>query len=484
MTTYWLQQAPIGDDSFAGTNPLTPFATHAHAQTIMVAGDTLYVRGIINNQVFNITKPGTAGSPISYLPDPAYIGTIEIDGAYVRPTVGTSFLLAPTGTKSGYNGLVEIHADHIVFGAIPVRRSSGRGILVAGTSTTKVLDVVIDGPVVHDNRNSGVRFDSAKDCRMINTEVYHSGDFYPVRRSSSIVNWPSAVGAINSENITFDGNRIHQNYGEGLVAGRDSRFTTMMRNVLWDNMAVNYYVQQADGTRILYNAGFFLDDSVLSHADNFAINNEKKFALDTLGGTLIAHNIGVGGVYNVSILGGQGDLATSAIQDVAVMFNTFANAKEDPSKIGNFGSAKFIANNHRNIFYYGNVHRQNTGKFTNASGDFTYYTKGYNSWVGTATAPTQVSDATDVTGVALVAPDFSFDEVTFDPAKYKLTAEHAIPVPSTLPAGMVLPALDYDEQARDGYTVGGWEFSPAVGGGGDPGTPGTIGPYWIGITCP
>src|SRR5260221_8433341 len=63
MATYWI--GPSGNDGNPGSQA-SPWATFAHANTVVVAGDTVYALPGTYNENLNLSRGGTSISPVTY----------------------------------------------------------------------------------------------------------------------------------------------------------------------------------------------------------------------------------------------------------------------------------------------------------------------------------------------------------------------------------------------------------------------------------
>jgi parallel beta-helix repeat protein len=131
--------APTGSDADPGTLA-SPFATVSKAQSVMAVGDTIYLRGGTYNlsAQIKLTLDGTAAN---YCKLWAYPGE--------RPVFDFS------GTPGGTKGLY-LNADYWHVKGIEVANATDNGIIVAGASYC-----IIEGCVVHDCNNDGIRLGSS-----------------------------------------------------------------------------------------------------------------------------------------------------------------------------------------------------------------------------------------------------------------------------------------------------------------------------------
>jgi parallel beta-helix repeat protein len=148
VVTLTVNPAPTGAAYYVSTtgsddNPGTlaaPFATVSKAQSVMAVGDTIFLRGGSYNlsaQV-KLTLDGTAAN---YCKLWAYPGEQPV----------FDFSTTPGGTKGLY-----LNADYWHVKGIEVANARDNGIIVAGAS-----HCIIEGCVVHDCNNDGIRLGSS-----------------------------------------------------------------------------------------------------------------------------------------------------------------------------------------------------------------------------------------------------------------------------------------------------------------------------------
>jgi parallel beta-helix repeat protein len=131
--------SPTGSDSNPGTLA-APFATPQKALAVMASGDTVYLRGGTYNLSTQV-KTVAAGTAANYCELWAYPGEKPI----------FNFASLPAATKGLY-----IAKDYWHVRGIEVSRATDNGIIVAGSGYS-----IIEGCVVHDCNNDGIRLGSS-----------------------------------------------------------------------------------------------------------------------------------------------------------------------------------------------------------------------------------------------------------------------------------------------------------------------------------
>lgn len=224
--TYYV--ATTGSDSWPGTLS-QPFRTLGKAATVVVAGDTVYLRGGTYYEQVRLTKAGTSSARITFS---AYAGEVPIlDGSNHSFTSG---------------GLlhVEATADYNTIIGLTIQRSPNRGISSYGSY------VRFDSVKVADSWKAGISIDDSTGTEVIHSEVVHNvleneNDRYVVQLGKT-GGWAAALTATNSTNILFSQNEVHDNWGEGISSYYRSSGIHYVGNTSHDNYGVDLYL---DGSK-------------------------------------------------------------------------------------------------------------------------------------------------------------------------------------------------------------------------------------------
>lgn len=193
-------------------------------------GSTICVRGGTYVQTFRV-RPSDSHMTVTAYPGERPI----IDGQDRLP-----------GSELGT--LIRIDGSNIILNGFEVRNSTGRGIVVnhpANTVTVRNVDV-------HNNWQSGIVIkgkapSGGSALRYVqNVVVEDSNVHHNVRKARPTPEAGQAGGSglvfIEAQNSVARRNQIHENWGEGLVAGRRSDRITLENNVSWDNRHANLYI--------------------------------------------------------------------------------------------------------------------------------------------------------------------------------------------------------------------------------------------------
>jgi hypothetical protein len=246
----------------AGVNTLAP-------------GDTLCVAPGTYNEIVAVSTPGTAMMPITVRAlDPA--NRPIIDGGYVLPggPAANTQACSEVGTNSNahdgpypaqscfcWGSLVSIGASYVVWDGVDVTRSRGNGIFV-GTSQSPVSEgIQVRGSVIDHTRSDGILIDHVSGLTVDGNQVHDTGDFATYDRTPAQLNWGGGIYEDDATQVVFSNNVIYHVWGEALGTGlfHDNTYIRVVRNTLYDNYALNLYVQQSSHVvveqNLLYNSG-------------------------------------------------------------------------------------------------------------------------------------------------------------------------------------------------------------------------------------
>lgn len=261
--------AKNGRDSNPGT-AARPFLTIKRAISQLRAGDNVLVRnGVYREAVLLWDLKGTAKAPIRIEADRGASPVIEGKGLKVAP------------------GLVAIgSAEWIHFEGFEVRNSNADGISLRG-----VKNVVIKGNVVHHSRFGGIRaWNGNADIRIDDNTIHHNVLQNSSRKAKQ---WTQAVGVEDTVRVTVTGNRVFQNYGEGIDLIRTTG-GSVTRNRVDDNFSVNIYLDNARSITVDGNVvrstdtGFYRESSP---ASAIALANERYRKQNPIRDITITNNI-------------------------------------------------------------------------------------------------------------------------------------------------------------------------------------------------
>lgn len=170
----------------------------------------------------------------------------RIIGSYTGPcpTKGSCIDNANAVPKSRWAGLVEINGNYVTLQNIRVQNSAGRGISVRNDYTHAILE---NNDVYYTAANSTIFNRRTSNNILRNNDLsycgvaWKTGDWHVPKKQP----WPFCNGAVGSSNNIFEGNYIHEVYGEGLVGLRGASYNIYRRNTLVAIRSVGIYMDSA-----------------------------------------------------------------------------------------------------------------------------------------------------------------------------------------------------------------------------------------------
>ena len=213
-----------GNDTNSG-GIASPFKTFTKAQSVMSAGDTLYIRG------------GTYGT-MTWA-----VGSTTV-AAYPNETV----------TFTGGSRTITISASNMRLENINCTGSSSECIIVTGDHN------VISGGVVHDNNDFGVRLAKGADYNIVEGVEAYLNCQENVNGRLGSGGWGAAIRTNQlSTGNTFRNNNVHNNWCEGLIMG--SSDSSVYGNVSRNNFSVGIYIGNTYNIEV-YDNDVSFDDPV------------------------------------------------------------------------------------------------------------------------------------------------------------------------------------------------------------------------------
>jgi Right handed beta helix region/Protein of unknown function (DUF1565) len=102
-------------------------------------------------------------------------------------------------------------------------------------------------------RLNGWKGASVEGCNIHNNGLVH----FPVTKD---INWPHAIIGWDGDDVTVQGSKIHDNYGEGVGPYTGCSNWKVVGNEVYDNFSVNIYIDTSDGDmlvdgNLVYNTG-------------------------------------------------------------------------------------------------------------------------------------------------------------------------------------------------------------------------------------
>jgi Right handed beta helix region/Protein of unknown function (DUF1565) len=221
-----------GSDSTGTGARRRPFRTLGKAASVARPGDTVYVRRGTYGRT-TIQRAGTRRAPITFR---AYPGErVVFDGA------GTAMAASES--------LITIYKSaNLILERFEIRNSAGRGLSVLDGRHVTVRDNTVHDTWAHPIMGSGdhLRFEGNHIFRGVLSNAYGARrlGYWP----GALSTWLRSNGA-RSTNVTFRGNRIHDSWGEGLIA-LHANGVRVSQNTIYNVWSVDIYVTDAARVRV------------------------------------------------------------------------------------------------------------------------------------------------------------------------------------------------------------------------------------------
>lgn len=274
--------ATTGDDvANTGVSVTSPFATIGYGVGKLQAGDTLYVRGGVYNEVVNVYPPKngpvlSATTPIRILQyqneKPVIDGQGQLPaGTTSHPLLGlrgdyiqvSGFEVRNSSAASGAMG-VSLIGNYDTVTRLNVHNNAGVGILIQGQFGTvqySTADYNAAAGIFAQGDNGLVQYNVAyqnayTNCRAAGCPAspYPNGGW--ATGISAARSYSNASGISNK--IVLLGNVVYNNWGEGLSAF-ETNGALLQGNTVYDNWAANTYI--SDATNVLVQNNLIYDSS-------------------------------------------------------------------------------------------------------------------------------------------------------------------------------------------------------------------------------
>lgn len=348
--TYYVSTS--GNDANNGALS-TPFRTITHGASVAQAGDTVYVRGGVYNDLVRISSKGTSTAHVGIF---AYAGELPvIDG---------------TGTASATDLVVFSSAQYVDFSGFEVRNSTHIGVCIYPGSFLTISNNNIHGSVRNGIWAGYSTFGTTSDLTITGNTVWNNVLENQNRTMSG--GWAQAIGTQNANRVTITQNKVYDNYGEG-IAYVLSDGGTIKKNEVYDNYSVEIYLDNAQTTTVDSNLAYTTGNSNYYRsgypASGIGSANESYSTSNPLNTLTIVNNIVLNSKYGFYY---SNEANGGGLQNVTVANNTFYKGAVDLLWIASAAhSNSFVENN---VFYQvGNV-------MTNVAGSGVTYRN--NDWYG------------------------------------------------------------------------------------------------------
>ena len=319
--------SPSGSDSNPGTQT-APFKTIQKAVNSVTAGGTVYVRAGTYHETVRISQSGTASQRITIS---AYPGEhAVIDGANTLPA----------GSIPNYNPLVYVTASYVTLTDLEIANSTGMGLEINGSNN------IVRHVNVHNAMRNGILVSGGGANNLVENSDVWSNCMTNVNGTQS--SWSTGLSAARSPvNTILRGNRVHNNWGEGLSSFEASG-TIIENNIVYDNYAVNIYIDNVPYAVVQRNLVYHTGSSAFDRAPGIAFCDEDYGHPATSHDLKILNNLVLGGNRAFYFWLGRSD---GGLKNSIIAYNTFADSTSETL-------FQINAGNHQNSYIENNIFLQ------------------------------------------------------------------------------------------------------------------------------
>jgi parallel beta-helix repeat protein len=321
--------ATNGSDSNPGTIT-QPFATINHASKSARAGDTVYVRGGIYNQLVEIGSRGTASARILFAPYP-----------------GEQAIIDGSGGATNTNAVLLYATEYVDFSGFEVRNAKRMGILAYKAKHTRILDNVISGTVKGGIYVSYSSAGHSYDITVSGNTVFDAVLENQFHNMST--GWSQSIGIWRTDRSIVTNNRVYRTFGEGIVIGLSNQ-ALVSRNEVFDNYSVQIYLDNARSTIVSENLVYSTGDSRYYRgghpAHGIGMANETYSDKNPLADNRIINNLIINSRYGI-YYGNYED--GGGLKSTLIANNTVYNATDRILSISSDAHSNSLVAN--NVFY-------------------------------------------------------------------------------------------------------------------------------------
>ncbi|MCE5209665.1 MAG: right-handed parallel beta-helix repeat-containing protein [Chloroflexi bacterium] len=299
--------ATNGSDENPGTKDL-PWKSLQYAAGQLKAGDTLYIRAGLYQEMVTWDVDGEQYAPITIMNYPGEV--VIIDGYDMIPM------------NTGGNYLFTVRGDWYKISGLEIINSFGEGgVVISGAHVT------IKDCFVHHNWGGGITIMGDYGLAQNNRIWYNgrSNEYLHLSRGG----WPAAITCARyPSHCTLKGNISWENWGEG-ISTFEAYYTIIEENVSFDNMQ-NIYMSDTKYSVIQRNLVYCTPDNIIesyiSTQNGILVGDEKQTPASS--DNQIINNIVYGCNRNIA-------LGTNESTNVLVAHNVFVNAVDDSDEAVN-----------------------------------------------------------------------------------------------------------------------------------------------------
>ena len=439
-TTYYVAPPPTGNDNNLGTSAAQPFEHIQFAiNEKLDPGDTLIILAGTYKERVTINVPGTV--------------VTGVEGQTIITGDNNTF---PGGGK--YDRLVGITVNDVEIRNLLITGSAGRGLQIGPDES----DVLVDNVDVSSSWDAGIHVLESIDVTVQNSELWDNNKFNDLPARSGRP-WGYALAIVSSAFTTFRNNEVHENHGEG-IGSMLSNDVIIEDNVVWDNYAINVYVDNTKRATVQRNIVYATDNNYFFRNDpvptpGIVVNNEDflgstNYTEDLLIVNNFVYNAGAGfslytGKQGSSGIPGSGSSFTNS----TIAHNTFVSTRTGLSGVDGVQIFNIASGGNRS----GNVLKNNIvylASGTVASGPTTGFSISHNNWSGTV--PSGFYDAnTDV----LLDPDLVLGTGEHPDRDWMRIENASSPVIDEAEELTAIPQDFFQEERGNAPDIGAHEFA-------------------------
>jgi hypothetical protein len=331
-----------------------PWATISYGAEQLSPGDVLYIRGGTYTGVVDISASGASSDDIYIMAYPNETPVIDGQG----------------NVPANWGYLLRLSGDYITISGLEVTHSASVGVGVAGQHIT------VDGFYVHHSWDGGILVTGAHNI-VENSEAWWNSTKREYGEGSGYWSW--GMSAVETNDVTFRNNHVHENWGEGIGPFRCTNIV-VEDNLIYDNFSGNLYLNNIDTAIVRRNTVYGIPNSTIEQggASSPGIPLAMEDASPPLRNLTIINNI----VYDTPT-GGIYKWGSTPLQDSLIAHNTVIVPRDYAFRVQNAShSGNTVVNN---IF---------SESYLTSSG----FDCDYNLW--TEGAPSAAQGPNDLTGNA------------------------------------------------------------------------------------
>jgi hypothetical protein len=257
-----------------------------------------------------------------------------------RPVIDGQNRVPAITQQNKFPGLIHITGSNIIVDGFEVRNGTMRGIVVGQpASSTPIQNVIVRNNFVHTNKEVGIVVTGNSRTYARNVLIERNVVFNNLRKNVGGAAGGSALTFIQATNSIARGNRVYNNYGEGLVAGRWTSGIVLEDNTTYDNRGANLYLINTTNPLVRRNLVYCTDDHTFwrkGKAKTYRAGpglqiRDENFEGQSVkpppsSGQVIINNVVIGCGSNFGV---ATQIAGGGLNNALIANNTFINARSD-----------------------------------------------------------------------------------------------------------------------------------------------------------